>query len=114
MDGQLAASGGGISLWPGPTVRTNGFALGSDLTGTNVVHGTFDNFRTWADPFPNGFNVTNHQNFLIAHYNPNGTGGNSPLGGGGFGPLAGGGGAFSPLPGLEGCLGNGLTLLSPS
>jgi len=116
MDGQVAATGSGVTYWPGGSVRSNGFALGSDLSGTNVARGTFENLRIWADPFPPGFNVTNHQNFLIAHYNPNGTGGNSPLtGGGNFGPLAsGGGGAFLPLPGLQGCVGNGLTLLSPS
>src|SRR5207249_640478 len=109
MDGQVVANGSGVSLWPGPAVRTNGFAIGSDLSGTNVAQGTFENFKTWADPFPEGFSVTNHQNALIARYNPNGVGGGGngpsfPSGGG----LASGSGAFSPLPGLELCLGNGL------
>jgi len=108
IDGEVAATGTGISVWPGPSARTNGFALGSDLSGTNVAQGTFENLRTWGDPFPDGFNVTNHQNFLISRYNPNGTGGGGGMsllsGGGELGPLDGsGGGAFLPLPGLEAC-----------
>jgi len=117
-DGQVVASGSGVSLWPGPAVRTNGFAIGSDLSGTNVVQGTFENFKTWADPFPKAFSVTNHQNALIARYNPNGGGGggNSPGSAGNgseLGAFGSGGGAFLPLPGLEGCGSNSLRLLSP-
>src|SRR5258706_2308282 len=114
MDGQMSATGSGMTFWPGPSARTNGFTLGSDSSGTNVARGTFDNFKTWADPFPLAFNVTNHQNFLLSVYHPNGGGGNSPVFGGGLSSPMGGGGAFSPLPGLEGGVGNGLTLLTPS
>jgi hypothetical protein len=50
IDGELAASGSGVSYWPDAAVRSNGFAIGSDLQGGNVANGEFEQFETWAGP----------------------------------------------------------------
>jgi hypothetical protein len=53
-------------------VRTNGFTVGSDLRGFNVAQGTFENLRTWGN-WLNAEYVTNHQQSMIARYQPNGS-----------------------------------------
>jgi len=47
IDGRLATSGAGVIFRPNATVLTNGFYIGSDVTGTNQAHGQFDNLRTY-------------------------------------------------------------------
>ena len=56
VDGQVAASGAGVSAWPGPAVFTNGFYLGSDGGGTRVqqAQGVFDDMLTFDGPVSPG------------------------------------------------------------
>lgn len=50
LDGQLAASGAGISVFPGPEVLANGFGIGSDASGLVQAHGMFDDIFTYDFP----------------------------------------------------------------
>jgi hypothetical protein len=48
LDGQLATNdSGGLTVWPGVQVLTNGFYVGSDSTGILQAHGMFDDLRTY-------------------------------------------------------------------
>ena len=47
IDGQrVIANGGGVTNWPGASVRAEGFRVGSARGGTNQARGRFDNLRT--------------------------------------------------------------------
>jgi Bacterial TSP3 repeat/Concanavalin A-like lectin/glucanases superfamily len=52
LDGQVAAIGSGISVWPGSEVYTNGFFLGSDGAGSQLQQamGVFDDLETYDSP----------------------------------------------------------------
>jgi len=51
IDGQaVLTNGSGIVYYPGLAVRTNGFFVGSDSTGTNQARGEFDNLATYNYP----------------------------------------------------------------
>jgi len=47
LNGQAAAFGTGLSNWPGASVRTQGFRVGTDADGTNWAKGAFDNLETF-------------------------------------------------------------------
>jgi len=48
IDGQVVVSNGlGATYYPGPTIRTNGFCLGSDLQGNNQARGEFTELETF-------------------------------------------------------------------
>ncbi len=51
VDGELAAQGEGVTLWPGEkAVAAHGFSVGSDSGGGNLAQGEFDEFTTMARP----------------------------------------------------------------
>ncbi len=50
LDGQWITNGSGISLVPGPQVRTNGFLIGSDSTGLAQMRGQMDWLQTFNEP----------------------------------------------------------------
>ena len=50
LDGQLAATGAVVSVFPGPEVLTNGFWIGSDSNGTSQARGLFDDIYTYDVP----------------------------------------------------------------
>jgi hypothetical protein len=47
LDGTLAKSTNGLTIWPGPNVLTNGFWIGSDSNGVAQAHGMFDDLATY-------------------------------------------------------------------
>jgi hypothetical protein len=47
LDGQLATTGAGMSIWPGSTALANGFFIGGDDYGLTQAHGTFDDIYTY-------------------------------------------------------------------
>ncbi len=48
VDGQLLATGDGVTNFPNADELTNGFRIGSDENGTNQARGTFDELETFA------------------------------------------------------------------
>ena len=50
LDGELATNGPGVSYWPGPTVLTNGFFIGSASNGLAQARGLFDDLSTYNFP----------------------------------------------------------------
>lgn len=50
LNGLLAASGAGVSNYPGPEVRAQGFAVGSTLDGAGQAQGSFDRLETFNYP----------------------------------------------------------------
>jgi hypothetical protein len=53
LDGDLATNdAGGLSIWPGRNVLTNGIFFGSDLTGGSQAHGMFNSVQTYNVPLP--------------------------------------------------------------
>jgi len=50
LDGILAASGAGVSVFPGPEVLAGGFGIGSDTSGLVQAHGMFDDIYTYDFP----------------------------------------------------------------
>src|SRR5262249_34889890 len=61
IDGDYVPLGVGVMYWPPAEVRTNGFAIGSDLWGTNTAQGTFDQLRTLATPLDPSFVMFNQR-----------------------------------------------------
>lgn len=51
LDGELAASGAGVTVFPGPEVLTNGFGIGSDPDGWAQARGVFDDIYTYDFPW---------------------------------------------------------------
>jgi hypothetical protein len=45
LNSSLISTGLGVTLWPGATVRANGFRVGSDANGTNQAQGTFEDLE---------------------------------------------------------------------
>lgn len=50
VDGAFATNGAGVAYWPGPTVVSNGFSIGSDSSGTTQAHGMLDDLSTYNAP----------------------------------------------------------------
>jgi hypothetical protein len=50
VDGQLLASGSGVSCFPNADEQTNGFRIGSDREGINQAGGAFDELETFNYP----------------------------------------------------------------
>ena len=51
LDGQLATNDpGGLSIWPGSEVLSNGFYIGSDTNGAYQAHGSFNSLCTYNYP----------------------------------------------------------------
>ena len=50
LNGQLAATGAVVSVYPGLDVLANGFWIGSDSTGAAQARGIFDDIRTYDVP----------------------------------------------------------------
>lgn len=50
LDGGLAATGAGVTVYPGTDVLTNGFFIGSDNGGNNQAHGLFNTVTTYGTP----------------------------------------------------------------
>ncbi len=44
----LATNAPGLTVWPGPSILTNGFYIGSATNGTDQAHGMFDDLATYA------------------------------------------------------------------
>jgi hypothetical protein len=55
LDGQLATNDpGGLSIWPGPAVLSNGFFVGSDTNGLMQAAGLFNSLYTYNVPLDAG------------------------------------------------------------
>lgn len=51
LDGELAATGEGVTLWPDAKVQAaHGFSIGNDVTGQTSVGGAFDEFTVFGYP----------------------------------------------------------------
>lgn len=68
LDGQLAATGAGVLYEPDNTTLTNGFFIGSDVTGEQQMRGEMDNLTTYnyaisgavvANDYTNGWDLMN-------------------------------------------------------
>src|SRR5437588_11143652 len=46
-DGALLTNGPALTYWPGPTVLSNGFFIGSDSTGGSQARGMFDDLAAY-------------------------------------------------------------------
>lgn len=67
LDGALAASGPGMTVWPGGDVLTNGFCIGSDFSGVLQAHGAFDDVFTFSSPL-DGATVLADYNWQYVYY----------------------------------------------
>ncbi|HEU5070311.1 MAG TPA: LamG-like jellyroll fold domain-containing protein [Verrucomicrobiae bacterium] len=67
LDGELAASGAGVTVFPGPEVLTNGFGIGSDPDGLAQAHGVFDDLYTYDFPLDAGTAAATY-NYLRPNY----------------------------------------------
>jgi len=47
LDGQLAATGSGVTNYPGDSVRAQGFTIGASADATNQAKGAFDELETF-------------------------------------------------------------------
>jgi len=54
LDGVLAASGSGVTIFPGLDVLTNGFYIGSDSNGVYQAQGLFNSVATYNTPMDAG------------------------------------------------------------
>ena len=54
LDGALAASGSGVTIFPGLDVLTNGFYIGSDSNGVYQAQGLFNSVATYSTPMDAG------------------------------------------------------------
>ncbi len=54
LDGELAGSGPGLTVYPGAGVLANGFFIGSDSNGVAQSHGLFNSVVTYAVPLDAG------------------------------------------------------------
>jgi alpha-tubulin suppressor-like RCC1 family protein len=65
IDGQAVKTNGtGVTYYPGITTRTNGFRVGSGVSGTNQAKGSFDNLETFNYVLNSGAIKTNYLSFL--------------------------------------------------
>jgi probable HAF family extracellular repeat protein len=70
-DGQLTATGAGVTLYPDATIQTNGFSIGSDHQGNNQAGAQFDELET--------FNYSLTASAIADDYNLLFPGGNGPV-----------------------------------
>ncbi len=69
LDNQLATNGAGVSYYPGPDVLTNGFYVGSEVTGVSQAHGLLDDLSTYDGPL-DPYSVASMYNMLsFVYYN---------------------------------------------
>jgi hypothetical protein len=61
LNSTLISTGWGVTLWPGATVRANGFTLGSDANGTNQAKGLFEDLEIFNHPLTASDIVENFQ-----------------------------------------------------
>jgi len=54
LDGSLAATGPGVTVYPGANALTNGFCIGGDAAGNYQSHGLFNNVATYNVPIDSG------------------------------------------------------------
>jgi hypothetical protein len=54
LDGLFVTNGGPVTIWPSPSVLTNGVYIGSDNSGLAQAHGMFDDVATYDRPLPAG------------------------------------------------------------
>jgi hypothetical protein len=115
LDGQLAATGGPVTIVPATNTWTNGFFVGSDSSGYEQARGIFSTLEffnsncfdtTWSDLFTNGFLFTNAWPHLTNNYYTWLAGGGSSGDSGSGGGLLSGGGSDTftisgGLPGYE-------------
>ena len=75
VDGELAATGDGVTYLPNADELANGFRIGSDQDGNNQVRGTFDELETFASPLVGIGDPVDTYWFGIPDYqaDPNGT-----------------------------------------
>lgn len=66
LNGWQIATGLGVTNWPGISVRTNGFRIGTDANRTNWAQGRFDSLETFNYVIK-GQDVTNYYQFVIAN-----------------------------------------------
>lgn len=59
-------NGSGVAYWPLPSVRAQGFRIGSDSTGANQVRGIIDELETFNYPLLASAILTDYQNSPIA------------------------------------------------
>ena len=68
IDGQLAATGGPVTILPATNVWTNGFFIGSDASGYEQARGVFWHVgfqdSSWFDTFDYGYVFTNDWPYL--------------------------------------------------
>jgi sugar lactone lactonase YvrE len=75
VDGQLLATGDGVTNFPNADELANGFRIGSDQDGNNQAGGTFDELETFASPLSGIGDPVDAYWFGIPDYkaDPNGT-----------------------------------------
>jgi len=72
LDGTNAASGPGLTVYPGSDVLSNGFCIGSDTNGIYQAHGLFDLVATYNYPMNSNDVWLNYQSQMGAFViNPN-------------------------------------------
>ncbi|HEY5044080.1 MAG TPA: LamG-like jellyroll fold domain-containing protein [Verrucomicrobiae bacterium] len=67
LDGNLAASGAGVTVYPNTNVLAKGFYIGSDSNGVNQAHGLFNNVATYSVPLDAG-TIQNYFSSRIMSY----------------------------------------------
>jgi len=102
LDGQVAATGGPVTIVPATNTWTNGFFIGSDASGYEQARGIFSSVEffnsncfdpDWSEFFTDGFLFTNGWPRLTNAYYTWLAGGGSPDSSGGSGSLLSGGGS---------------------
>lgn len=68
LDGQLATTGSGMSIWPSSNVLSNGFLVGSDSTGVAQARGMFDDLATYNFPLDASTIGANFFTYKIVYY----------------------------------------------
>jgi len=73
LDGVFVTNGAGMTVYPGPEVLTNGFYIGSDVSGTNQSHGLFNTVQTFDYPLSSNDVQTifnwNYTYYMISPWN---------------------------------------------
>jgi hypothetical protein len=84
IDGIPAASGTGVTYWPGSDVLTNGFFIGSDSGGIDQIHASMDDVTTYGYVLDSGtisamalggqlfylWNTYNPESWVSAQFSP--------------------------------------------
>ena len=67
LDGGLAATGAGVTIYPGTNVLAGGFFIGSDSSGNNQAHGLFNTVATYNTPL-DANTIQSYFNSAIMYY----------------------------------------------